>query len=370
MKKLFLFYCLFIFINSNSAQINSGFTFESINRTYIVYLPTSYTSTSNMPLVFVLHGFTQTANGIMSYSGFNAIAEANKFIAVYPNGTGTLQSWNANIGIGGVNDLGFLHALLDTMLAKYSINATRVFACGFSNGGFMSNRLACQSTRFKAIAGVGGTMTEPTFNACNPTIKIPVLQIHGTADAIVAYGGTVGTSASVDNTIAFWNGKNNCPTTYSNTMLPDIVTEGSTVERFEYKPCSANTEVQLLKVINGGHQWPGATGISGLGNLNMDINASQEIWNFFNKFGIATNIESPFIKPESVNIYPNPATNYIEIENTKTSYYIIQNMQEQIIQEGSFTGKINIQQLPIGIYTIAFKNQNKQLIGISKLVKK
>jgi polyhydroxybutyrate depolymerase len=334
-----------------------------------VYLPSSYTAASKMPLVFVLHGFTQTANGIMSYSGFNAIAEANKFIAVYPNGTGVLPAWNANIGATGVNDIGFIHALLDTMLVNYSINPLRVYACGFSNGGFMSNMLACQSFKFKAIAGVGGTMTEPTFNACNPPIKIPVLQIHGTADGVVAYGGTIGTSASVDNTIAFWNNKNNCPNFPTTTALPDIVNEGSNVERIEHKPCDDNIEVQLIKVIGGGHQWPGAIGNSGIGNTNKDISASQEIWNFFNKFGIATNLHNDAKSKTVIIVHPNPAINSIQVKNSRPKFYLIKNIFGHTMQHGIYHNAINIEKLPQGLYILSLQNESAITYSITKFIK-
>ncbi|MDV7395600.1 hypothetical protein RZS08_29700, partial [Arthrospira platensis SPKY1] len=121
--------------------------------------------------------------------------------------------------------------------------------CGMSNGGFMSHRLACElSDRIAAIAGVTGTMSSATFDDCSPGRPVPVLQIHGTADLIVNYNGAVGIK-SVDETLAFWRAHNDCPPTALFEALPDIVNEGSTVERYTYGPCEEESEVMLLKVL-------------------------------------------------------------------------------------------------------------------------
>jgi polyhydroxybutyrate depolymerase len=139
------------------AQTNHSFTFDGVNRTYIVNTPTGYNTNQKYPLVFILHGVTQTANGMMNYSGFNTTSNDSGFIAVYADGVN--NSWNSTMGASGTNDIGFINALLDTMMTKYSVNPARVYSCGFSNGGYMSHRIACElGNRFAAIASVAGTM--------------------------------------------------------------------------------------------------------------------------------------------------------------------------------------------------------------------
>jgi len=102
----------------------------------------------------------------------------------------------------------------------------------------------------------------------------------------VAYNGSLA-NISVNDVLAYWLfSNNNCsgnPTviTLPNTFLFDF----STVDRFVWSPCDNGAEVQLLRVNGGGHQWPGTAALlGGLGNINRDINASQEIWNFFSRF--------------------------------------------------------------------------------------
>ena len=80
-----------------------------------------------------------------------------------------------------LDDVGFTNALMDTLISQYNIDQSRIYACGMSNGGYMSFLLGCQlSHRVAAIASITGSMTLSTFNNCNHQRPVPVLQIHGT----------------------------------------------------------------------------------------------------------------------------------------------------------------------------------------------
>jgi polyhydroxybutyrate depolymerase len=305
MKALLTAFCLVLFSSYSIGQINGTIQHNGITRDYIVYLPTTFNSSQSLPLVFVLHGFTQTASAIMSVTGFNDLAETNNFIAVYPNGVG--NAWNTNTGFPGgstADDVGFIGALIDEFVLLYNIDTTRVYSCGFSAGGYMSHRLACESPRcFAAIASVSGTMSNNAYNDCNPVSGTPVLQIHGTSDNIVSYNGGFG-GKSVSDVINKWVSVNGCPASPIVTALPDLnTTDNSTVERFEYTPCSSSKPVELLKVTGGGHQWPGTTSaLGGLGNINMDIVASQEIWDFFLPFNCPSAATSIGVQPSRTDI--------------------------------------------------------------------
>ncbi|MBL0340703.1 MAG: T9SS type A sorting domain-containing protein [Bacteroidetes bacterium] len=304
MKKLVsLFFATLFFAGLSSAQTNGTLSWDGLTRNYIVYLPSTYTPGSSFPLVFVLHGFTQSSSTIMDVSGFNDVAEDNDFIAVYPNGVN--NGWNTNAGFPGgstADDIGFIGALIDEMHLLYNIDTNKVYSCGFSAGGYMSHRLACESDRcFAAIASVSGTMSNNAFNDCVPSKNMPVMQIHGTSDIVVNYNGGFG-GKSVDDVINLWVANNSCPTTPVVTLLPDInTTDGSTVEQNIFEPCTDSATVILLKVIGGGHQWPGSTSLlGGIGNINKDIIASEEIWNFFSGYScpvttsVSENLNSAF----------------------------------------------------------------------------
>jgi polyhydroxybutyrate depolymerase len=360
MKQLTLLCCCILLLSHVlHAQISSSFMFEGVERNYLTYVPASLPQGSPVPVVLVLHGFTQTAQGIMAYSGFNAIAEVGRFIVVYPNGINL--SWNVGFSSSGANDIGFLNALIDTLDVKYPINLDRIYACGMSNGGFMSYRLACElSNRIAAIASVTGSMTTQTFSDCHPERPVPVLEIHGTSDLIVNYNGATGIK-SIPDVIEYWVGQNACPELPETTLLPDVINEGSQIERSIYRPCAQNSEVILLKVIDGGHTWPGSTN-SGFGNTNRDINASHEIWEFFNRFSLSgnPNAAGEAARQLDIKLFPNPASETLLVtlpqRNTlqNASLRLFDGQGRGVLQQAVMdsTVELFVGDLPSGMYLI------------------
>lgn len=360
MKQLTLLCCCILLLSHVlHAQISSSFMFEGVERNYLTYVPASLPQGSPVPVVLVLHGFTQTAQGIMTYSGFNAIAEVGRFIVVYPNGINL--SWNVGFSSSGANDIGFLNALIDTLDVKYPINLDRIYACGMSNGGFMSYRLACElSNRIAAIASVTGSMTTQTFSDCHPERPVPVLEIHGTSDLIVNYNGATGIK-SIPDVIEYWVGQNACPELPETTLLPDVINEGSQIERSIYRPCAQNSEVILLKVIDGGHTWPGSTN-SGFGNTNRDINASHEIWEFFNRFSLSgnPNAAGEAARQLDIKLFPNPASETLLVtlpqRNTlqNASLRLFDGQGRGVLQQAVMdsTVELFVGDLPSGMYLI------------------
>jgi len=298
---IIVLFILSLFPIISFAQVDSSsFIFEGIERNYLVFLPTDYNGTEKMPVVFNLHGYTLNARQQMDYSRMNIVADSDGFIAVYPNAAG--PDWNTGIsGSPNINDVGFFDALIDTLSEHYSIDTTRIYSCGFSLGGFMSNRLACElSNRIAAIATVGGTMAESIANSCSPNHSLPELLIHGTDDLCEPYNGAYDW-LSVQEKLDHWTNFNQC-TESDTTLLPDLDTlDGCTVQKINYTHCSDSASVILYKVINGGHSWPGGDTSElhlsepwcpDVGTTNFDINASQEIWKFF-KNTIILNVNVP-----------------------------------------------------------------------------
>jgi len=290
------------------AQVPGSFSYEGLNRTYTVYLPASYSQGDHLPLLLALHGLTQTGNNMMQFTDFNTYADQYNFIVVYPDGIN--NSWNVGFSGGSTaNDVGFLSALIDTLHLDYGIDLNRVYSTGFSNGGFMSYRLACELTaRIAAIAPVAGTMTDVALGSCQPSRNIPVMHIHGTNDFVVFYNGGFG-NASVDQVLTWWRNFSNCPANAVIVDLPDLVAEGSTVQTYTWAPCDDSVEVMHYKVINGGHTWPGSVGVTGVGNTNRDISASDEIWKFVSRFSLNLPTYVQDVMLARISCYPNPSEN-------------------------------------------------------------
>ena len=361
-------------LQHGTAQVTETMMFDGLTRSYILYLPTTYTPGDHLPLVFALHGFTQNGQAIMNYSGFNPLAESEKFIVVYANGVN--NGWNTNSGFPGgstADDVGFISALIDTMIVRYGIDEQRVYSCGFSAGGFMSHRLACElGHRIAAIAAVAGTMSETAFDACMPTSPIPVMQIHGTSDFIVAYGGSAA-NVSVDETLAFWRGANECPTDPQVIPLPDTVSDGSSVERIEYGPCVEESEVVLLKVTGGGHTWPGAIGNSGIGTTNRDISASREIWDFFSRFTLTPSTNVPAAVNAAIEFFPNPVSDRLTLQTLDPAAtnldYILLDTAGRTVLSGKLNGtsaSVNVSGLVPGVYVLVIGGRQQGAVRVVK----
>lgn len=361
MKKLLplLFLCCALCsVNAQTYQINH----EDTTRNFIVHVPPSYTAGDHLPMVFNLHGYTSNAIQQQFYSGMDATADANNFIVVYPNGLA--NAWNSGFAppYNGTfpDDVGFISKIIDTMYSMYGIDLARVYSCGMSNGGFQSYRLACDlENRIAAIASVTGSMTATMTSNCTLSRRVPVLEIHGTMDPTVNYYGGGGIT-STEDVIDFWVDKNSCSVVNDTTDVPNTNTgDNCTVQQIKYRSCNSGVQVWLFKVINGAHTWPGSS--ITIGTTNQDINASQEIWDFFNQYtinGPVTGVEEVKAKVE-LNVFPNPANNLLNIEASESikQVTVYNLLGEKVLSRtlNSSNTQLNIADLYSGIYMMSIQ---------------
>jgi polyhydroxybutyrate depolymerase len=354
----------FSFPISAQQTINGSIIHDGIQRDYILYIPAIYDGSLNVPLVLNFHGFGSNANEQMFYGDFRDIADTEGFVLVHPQGT-TLngsQYWNVGSpGSSSVDDVGFIEALIDELGNLYAINLDRVYATGMSNGGFMSFLLACQlSEKIAAIASVTGSMTFDTYDNCNAQHPTPILQIHGTSDNIVPYNGNTG-SLPIDDIISYWVNYNNCDTNPTTTALPDInPSDGSTVEHIIYSGGDNGVTTEHMKIIGGGHTWPGSA--ITLPGTNQDINASMEIWHFFSRFDINGILSVPEFDNIQVNIYPNPTNSKINLSlnfSKELNYELFSSLGKLLIIGTIKTNnqEIDLSNLSPNIYYLKLGNQ-------------
>lgn len=366
MKKILL---ILLFIHQICIAQTFSFVHDGNTRYYIVHLPTGYNASNSYPMVLNFHGYTSNAIEQQAYSLMDMVADTAGFIVVYPEGIA--NAWNVGFFgnyYTGIDDIGFVNALIDTMIANYSIDANAVYATGMSNGGYLSNRLACElSGRIAAIASVTGPMTDSTNAYCNPSRMVPVMHIHGTMDLVVNYNGSANSLGAVE-LVGFWGQHDSCPVTSSDVPYPNInITDNCTAIRKNYLPCSDGAEVVLIEITNGGHTWPGAAiDVPSLGNTNRDFFASGEIWNFFRRFTLNQFIGIEQQENHWINIHPNPAFNDLYL--SPGLEYSVFTMKGQMILEGiSNNNPIDISHLKFGVYYVQMKT-NKQVI-IRKILK-
>ena len=309
-QTVLFFFILLCYLPLQAQTVTGSFDFDGIERDYRLYIPEGYDGTTEMPLVFNLHGYTSFASQQELYSQMGPVADDGYFLVCYPNGVDF--QWNTGFG-SDVDDVGFINALIDTLIANYPVNEKRIYSTGMSNGGYMSYKLACElNDRIAAVASVTGSMTPEEAMACEPGRPVPVLQIHGTLDAVVPYDGS-NFSISMDELIDFWLANNGCTNNAEVFEVPDInVVDGCTATRYTYSECEPFSEVVFYQIINGAHTWPG--GAIPIPGTNYDFNASEVIWEFFNKYeleGIVSNTTNREVTAPAIQAYPNPITNEI-----------------------------------------------------------
>jgi polyhydroxybutyrate depolymerase len=385
MKRLFLLIILFtsIFFNLTAqTNITDSLVHQSYQRKYMVHLPTNFTTLSKRPLVVSLHGGSGTMINAQGFSLLNPIADQNNFIVAWPQGYGIASpgfSWadgrNTSADKAGIDDIGFINKLIDGLIIKYNIDTNKIYICGFSNGGFMVQRIACQSSdRFAAMASLGSSMDTVLYKTCKPTKPIPMAFFNGTSDpAMPYYGGALQNPqvipvVPVDTTVQFWIAHNHCKTKNSVYNFPDIfTTDNSKAELYNYTNCDGNAEVKFYKLINGGHTWPGVlipSQASTLGNTNRDINGSLELWYFFKNHTLKKTVVEIKEKFSSsrISIYPNPASTSLHFSFSENDKYkiSIENIFGQNLIKTENQNHLDISNLQSGIYLITI------LHGLSK----
>ncbi len=347
---------------------------DGLTRDYILHLPTGYDASVSYPFVYNLHGYTSNAQQQQFYSAMDNTADAGGFIVCYPNGID--NSWNVGLPGGSTaDDVSFLLDLVDSLAVDYNINYNRLYSCGMSNGGFMSYKLACeQGDKFAAIASVTGSIVPSQFEECDPIRKMPVMQIHGTSDDVVAYDGSF-FNAPVEDVVNFWVEGNECNLLADTIAVENInTTDFCTAERIEYIDCEENTEVVFYKIDGGGHTWP--DGSVTIGITNRDFNASQEIWDFFNRFELE---EEPISSNENIvqvtdiQLFPNPVSNEFTLGNLPSDteqIRVVDAFGKTIIFQKNVqmtTANVNVEGLSKGLYFVI--TEGKKTRGIVKFVK-
>lgn len=254
-------------------------------RTYRTYVPANLDTSSPAPLVVMLHGGFGSAQQAEASYGWDAKAEAEGFVVVYPNGAG--KAWNAGSCCGNpardaVDDVGFITQTVAVVEQHISIDPRRVFVTGMSNGAMMAERLACETKLFAAAASVAGAQMVP----CSDPAPVSMLHIHGTADRNVPMDGSPGNGRghvpahpTTVATIEAWRRLLGCGT-------PETVTDGKVTR--STSACPSGRAVELITVAGAGHQWPGSkksrpalAKALGIDQPSDALDATATIWDFF-----------------------------------------------------------------------------------------
>jgi polyhydroxybutyrate depolymerase len=176
----------------NVSQAEHTLTVDGRERTFITQAPEN--PRGKLPVVFVFHGGGGRGDGLAA-RGFGEMVATENFLAVYP--TGWKNNWNDGrqapriaAQVENVDDVKFVRAMVDDLEKRHSIDRSRVFATGISNGGIFSHCLAAKAADlFAGIAPVVGGLAEPLADGFKPSHPISLLVIQGDADPLVPIGG-------------------------------------------------------------------------------------------------------------------------------------------------------------------------------------
>jgi len=291
--------------------LNLSLAHDSETRLFDVHVPASYDGGTAMPLILDFHGLSSNKTQQAAISGFKALSETAGFIVVWPQGlfgapgnpegqSGTLgvdpfdsigPAWNAAgwccgaARAAGADDVGFARALVEAIDQQANIDRRRVYVTGLSNGGGMTQALACEAADlFAAAAPVALPLTYAPLSDCQPSRPIAVMHFAGLTDVVVPYAGgplplepSITVAAAADS-FARWRDVNACA-----GATPDALVVVGDSRCETYTTCSAGVQTALCSV--EADAFPG--GFSGhITYFNPDIAVAQTAWSFLSQFSL------------------------------------------------------------------------------------
>ena len=359
-----------IHVSFAQGYISETIEYDGLTREYSIYIPESYDGTTSFPLLFNFHGGGGNIAFHIAIADMSPIADTANFIVVYPQARpdpsdGNSFNWIPKVP-GTFDDVPFISSLIDTIASNYQIDQNRIYACGYSLGGDMSFELACKlNNKIAAIAPVARTMQANPDSFCFPVHPTGILSILGTDDTTSPYNGLtylgIEYYLSAAATHSYWETHNLCnPNATMNTVSPSV-------ERYTWSTESGCAYVEELKVIGGGHDWPGSFG-------NMTIDASEEIWQFVSRYDInglidctALSINENNGQAENYKVFPNPFNQElnIEVKFPQGNNYRIYNGIGELVISGKLNSQINtidLSSLPPNVYLLKVESQSIKLI--------
>jgi polyhydroxybutyrate depolymerase len=266
----------------------------SVDREYYLYTPTNLQPNRSVPLVIGLHGGHGKPQGFAKSTKFNDLAQKQGFIIAYPAGID--RGWNDGRDsktLPTQDDVAFIRAVIDDIQKNYQIDPSRIYATGISNGGFMTQRLACElGDRISAFASVASMMAAPPSSACKSSPPVAMLMINSPVDRFVPWqGGTMtrgagGAILSVAEMTNFWRTKHGCTEKpIVTTVKSNAPADGTKVIVADHRTCQSGREVVQVTIAGGGHTWPGGSNQPAalVGVTSNQIDATSYIWDFFQR---------------------------------------------------------------------------------------
>ena len=244
MKNYLIF--MLLFLSALFISCKNETTFD-----YIVELPDE---PKGAPVVFMLHGFGGNAENFKQDTQFEKEALPRGYAVVYVNSSAA--GWSSGAGLDKSDDVKALCNLAKALQKEYHFNKKRIYAAGYSNGGFMAHRLAVQGKgTFSACICVAGDMSKSVWIRKKPKTKISFFQITGEKDDAVPKHSNGTAEASLDPAIedvldyyVLSDGLD--------AETPAVSTVGNGSILTKYSSQKIQEQVWHLFVADGRHAWP------------------------------------------------------------------------------------------------------------------
>ena len=294
MNKIFIIVLFFVYgcLDNTSDLTMQTLTHDNVVREYYVSYPENIDGP--VPLIINMHGFASHAIDQKDYSKMDSYAHSRGVAVVYPEGIS--RSWNVGTegSLTNEDDVGFISTLIDSIATDFDIDLDRIYACGMSNGGYMSYELICNlSDKITAFGSVTGNFMLNDNQSCAVNREIPLIHIHGTKDRLVDYENSRDDAMNTMDSINYWV-KHNKLTQVELEVIDDLdPSDGTNVEKFTFYSENSDTKVVHFKIYNGGHQWFGSPIADWfliklfLGKNNHEINSNKELVDFFLQYKLS-----------------------------------------------------------------------------------
>lgn len=341
-------------------------------RTFMTHLPTGYIPSKTYPLVLAFHGGSPLGyQSIQFQSRLTSKADAEGFVLVYPEGTRIAGARTYNAGAccapattANINDVEFVDELLNAVFKTRSIDTTRVYATGFSNGALLCYRLANElPERFAAIAPVAGCLV---IYPWSPKKSVPIISFHSYQDQNVKYNGgvTTGTTGTYfppqDSMLGVIASVYGCA-----RRKDTLLHQQSKYDHFIYRDCSCGVVIEQYVSYDGEHSWPGGQS-TGTTTVSNQFDATKLMWDFFKKYttscGTTNSVDESHLQEPLA--FPNPFTSQITLTPASLAGSQLRLMNNLGIEVWTGTNLLgqDFSQLPHGLYVLRINDQQAVLV--------
>lgn len=256
---------------------------QGLERRFVLHAPIGTAAPGPHPLVVVLHGSGQPPQELRDWLPMEPIADREGFVVAYPDAID--GKWNyGKRADETIDDLGFIDALLEQLVARGIADPERLYVAGISRGALMTWTLLCRRPgRFAAAAALSSGMMETHLAACTPSRLVPILAIAGTADSVQPYDGWADPPPaprllSIPETMEFWRRLHRCTSQTMQSLPHRTDGDATAAQRVGWAVCRHGGPVILLRIAGGEHEPPARS-------RGQDIDAAEEVWRFFREAG-------------------------------------------------------------------------------------